>query len=89
MFRDRLAPILYHHPLKEHEGYLFFIANTNDAVYGSRHGQDQFIYEIIPSKIVGDKEVFKTQYANEIQKLKEIFGNTNVEIEWGVIGDCS
>ncbi len=82
-FDDRLNEIAQHYGDMDEEIY---ISNKNNLGSGKDYeSYERNIIQIFPDEIPGALEKMKTDFEKEISRLKEVFGENNVNIQFGVI----
>jgi len=81
-FNDRLAEINLEYPSPEL--FHYYISNKNGIGAGITIGYDT-VTPIYEKMIFNKTQEMEKKFANEITRLREVFGKDKVSIKWGVI----
>lgn len=88
--KDTLSEMLCGDKPVKISDYRFFIPNDYKApgiIYDNKY--DPFAYSVNEIIIKSDDADVSARYSGELLRLKEVFGEANVTIKWGVLGDIS
>jgi hypothetical protein len=70
-----------------YEGYEFFVTNLTDGIGKSFNPKyEHYIFNTTSEKVTDELKKFKKVNKKHIDRIEEVFGKENVEVEWGVLG---
>jgi len=71
------------------ESCMLFVSNRKGFGKSYDARSDCYVSECNETTVVADVQRFITTFGKQIVRLKEVFGEKNVQIKWGVIGWAS
>ena len=84
--KEPISEVMCESKPKELENYDFYISNsTKSPGININVVYEHFIKDFNETIIVSEVQQFEIQLSKEINRLKEVFGNENVQIKWGVM----
>lgn len=81
---ERLTELRFEGMPKACKDYMYFHSNIDSGAGRTLSDDSEFIPMDVRTPI-NETNVFETLFAEEIQRIKEVFGEDRVKIKWGVI----